>query len=66
MTVMTILIAWASLSVGIVIGAMWKSLCERQSLSNIPEANVKLHRLASELESWSRLHSRPETRKRSA
>jgi len=63
---MTVLIAWASLSVGIVIGAMWKSLCERQSLSNMPETNVKLHCLASELESWSRLHSRPESRKRSA
>jgi hypothetical protein len=65
MTVMTVLIAWASLSVGIVIGAMWKSLCERQSLSNIPDANVK-HCLASELESWSRLHSHPGNRKRSA
>jgi hypothetical protein len=28
---MTILIAWASLSVGIVLGAAWRALCEKQS-----------------------------------
>jgi hypothetical protein len=27
---MTILIAWGALSVGIVMGALWKSLCEKQ------------------------------------
>jgi hypothetical protein len=33
---MTILIAWGALSVGIVIGAMWRSICENQS-KDIPE-----------------------------
>jgi hypothetical protein len=28
---MTVLIAWASLSVGIVLGAAWRALCEKQS-----------------------------------
>ena len=28
---MTVLIAWGSLSVGIVMGAVWRSLCEKQS-----------------------------------
>jgi hypothetical protein len=31
---MTVLIAWASLSVGVVMGAMWRSLCEKQSRNN--------------------------------
>ena len=30
---MTVLIAWASLSVGIIMGALWRSLCETQSRS---------------------------------
>jgi hypothetical protein len=49
MTVMTILIAWASLSVGIVMGAMWRSLCEKQSRSNIeiPDS-LTMHRLSLE------------------
>lgn len=44
---MTILIAWVSLSVGIVMGAMWRSLCERQSRSHadIGDGSVNLHRL---------------------
>jgi uncharacterized membrane-anchored protein YhcB (DUF1043 family) len=47
MTVMTILIAWASLSVGIVIGAVWKSLCEKQLRSDIDisAGSVASHRL---------------------
>lgn len=50
MTVMTILIAWASLSVGIVIGAMWRSVCEKQSQSNIdiPADSIASHRLSLE------------------
>src|ERR1700758_5165605 len=32
---MTVLIAWTSLSVGIVMGALWRSLCETQSRSNL-------------------------------
>jgi hypothetical protein len=50
MTVMTILIAWASLSVGIVMGAMWRSLCEKQSRSNIPipDDSLTMHRLSLE------------------
>ena len=45
MTVMTILIAWASLSVGIVMGAMWRSLCEKQSRNNIeiPDDTLTMH-----------------------
>jgi hypothetical protein len=47
---MTFLIAWGSLSVGIVIGAMWRSLCEKQSRSNtdIGDGSLNLHRLTLE------------------
>ena len=47
---MTVLIAWGSLSVGIVIGAMWRSLCEKQSRSDlvIEDASLPLHRLTLE------------------
>jgi hypothetical protein len=47
---MTVLIAWGSLSVGIVIGAMWRSLCEKQSRGNtdIGDGSFLLHRLAEE------------------
>ena len=47
---MTVLIAWASLSVGIVMGAMWRSLCEKQSRSNthIGDGSVNWHRLSPE------------------
>jgi hypothetical protein len=47
---MTVLIAWGSLSVGIVIGAMWRSLCERQlrSHADIGDGSVNLHRLTLE------------------
>lgn len=47
---MTVLIAWGSLSVGIVIGAMWRSLCEKQSRSktNLHDGSLILHRLTME------------------
>jgi hypothetical protein len=47
---MTILIAWGSLSLGIVMGAMWRSLCEKQSRSSadIHDGSVNLHRLSLE------------------
>jgi hypothetical protein len=65
---MTVLIAWASLSVGIVIGAMWRSLCEKQSRRNtgIEDGSVILHRLSAEPDRWQRQHSRVEGRERSA
>jgi hypothetical protein len=47
---MTVLIAWGSLSVGIVIGAMWRSLCEKQSRGNtdVGDGSLILHRLTVE------------------
>ena len=47
---MTVLIAWGSLSVGIVMGAMWRSLCEKQSRGNthIGDGSLILHRLTVE------------------
>lgn len=63
---MTVLVAWASLSVGIVMGAMWRSLCEKQSRSNtdIGDGSVNLYRLTSESPEWNR---QPDTaRRRSA
>jgi hypothetical protein len=47
---MTVLIAWGSLSVGIVMGAMWRSLCEKQSRSHpdIGDGSLNLHRLSLE------------------
>ena len=47
---MTVLIAWGALSVGIVIGAMWRSICEKQS-RDIPEIGDdigKVFRLSAE------------------
>ncbi len=51
---MTVLIAWASLSVGIVMGAMWRSLCEKQSRSNthIGDGSVNWHPLNLGPPSW--------------
>jgi hypothetical protein len=51
---MTVLIAWGSLSVGIVLGAMWKSLCEKQSRhnTNIYDGSANLHRLNQEPQGW--------------
>ena len=47
---MTVLIAWGSLSVGIVMGAMWRSLFEKQSRSHpdIADGSVNLHHLTLE------------------
>jgi hypothetical protein len=47
---MTVLIAWGSLSVGIVMGAMWRSLFEKQSRSHtdIGDGSLNLHRLTLE------------------
>jgi hypothetical protein len=47
---MTILIAWGALSVGIVMGAMWRSLFEKQSRSHpdIGDGSLNLHRLSLE------------------
>ncbi|HEY2001460.1 MAG TPA: hypothetical protein VGG80_04020 [Acidobacteriaceae bacterium] len=47
---MTILIAWGALSVGIVMGAMWRSLFEKQSRSHpdIGDGSLNLHRLILE------------------
>ena len=47
---MTVLIAWGALSVGIVMGAMWRSLFEKQSRSHpdIGDGSVNLHHLTLE------------------
>jgi hypothetical protein len=59
---MTVLIAWGSLSVGIVMGAMWRSLCEKQSRSHpdIGDGSLNLHRLSLEPQ------HRPEKQRRHA
>ncbi|HTF62580.1 MAG TPA: hypothetical protein VK638_07700 [Edaphobacter sp.] len=51
---MTVLIAWGSLSIGIVIGAMWNSLCAKQSRRNthIYDGSVNLHRLDPMPQAW--------------
>jgi hypothetical protein len=58
---MTVLIAWGSLSVGIVMGSMWRSLCERQSRSHtdIADGSVNLHRLTLEPQQHRERHQRP-------
>jgi hypothetical protein len=65
---MTVLIAWASLSVGIAIGAMWRSLCEKQSRrnTNIEDGSVILHHLSGEPDRWQRQHSRVDGKQKSA
>ena len=52
----TVLIAWASLSVGIVMGAAWRSLCEKQSRRNtsLEDGSMMLHQLHLEQRSWYR------------
>jgi hypothetical protein len=64
---MTILIGWASLSVGIVMGAMWRSLCEKQPQKDatIGSGSFNWHRLGLEQQRW---QIRPEAKreKRSA
>ena len=64
----TILIAWASLSIGIVIGAMWKSLCECQSQgrSDAEDGSMKLPRLRSGPDCWHPHYTPVEVPKRSA
>jgi hypothetical protein len=51
---MTVLIAWGSLSIGIVLGAMWRSLCEKQSRrsTNIYDGSVNWHRLDLDTKGW--------------
>lgn len=39
---MTVLIAWASLSVGIVLGAAWRAMCERQSRDGLDTAALEM------------------------
>lgn len=51
---MTVLIAWASLSVGIVIGAAWKALCEKQSRRNtsLADGSMAIHRMHLDPRTW--------------
>ena len=62
---MTVLIAWASLAVGIVIGATWRSLCEKQSRRNtsLADGSMTLHRLNAGLGNWRGQPDRAEARK---
>lgn len=62
---MTVLIAWASLAVGIVIGATWRSLCEKQSRrkTSLADGSMMLHRLNAGLDNWHRQPDRAEARK---
>jgi hypothetical protein len=57
---MTVLIAWGSLSIGIVIGAMWRSLCEKQSrrVTNLYDGSANLHRLDLNPQEWQAGHGR--------
>ena len=66
---MTALIAWGSLSIGIVIGAVWRSLCEKQSrrYTNIYDGSANWHRLDLKPQAWSAEQGRVAgTQKRSA
>ena len=66
---MTVLIAWGSLSVGIVLGAMWRSLCEKQSRhnTNIYDGSANLHRLNLGQQEWKTQRDQaPARRKRPA
>jgi hypothetical protein len=65
---MTVLIAWGALSVGIVIGAMWRSICEKQS-KDIPEIEDgirKVIRLSAGPDRQGYQHSGMEDRRRHA
>jgi hypothetical protein len=57
---MTVLIAWGSLSIGIVIGAMWRSLCEKQSrrVTNLYDGSANWHRLNLNPQEWQAEHGR--------
>jgi hypothetical protein len=63
---MTVLIAWVSLSAGIVMGAAWKALCEKQSRRNtsLADGSMMLHRMHLEPRSWYRQLDRAETKRR--
>jgi hypothetical protein len=63
---MTFLVAWVSLSVGIVVGAAWRSLCEKQSRRNIniADGSTMLERLHPEPRSWHRQLDRAEAKRR--
>jgi hypothetical protein len=65
---MTVLIAWASLSVGIVMGAMWRSLCEKQSRNDtdISDGQLSLQRLRLDPRSWDQVDHAKEKRRQSA
>ena len=52
---MTVLIAWGALSIGVVIGAMWRSICEKQS-KDIPKIGDGLGNLI-------RLNAEPDLRR---
>lgn len=62
---MTLLIAWTSLAIGIVIGAAWRSLCEKQSRRNtsLADGSIMLHRLNTELLNWRHQPGQAEARK---
>ena len=65
---MTVLIAWGALSIGVVIGAMWRSICEHQS-KDIPEignGSGSLIRISAELDRGQYQHSGMENRRRHA
>jgi hypothetical protein len=65
---MTVLIAWGALSVGVVIGAIWRSVCENQS-KDIPEIGDDIRnviRLTAEPDRPRFQHSRMEDRRRHA
>jgi hypothetical protein len=65
---MTVLIAWGALSIGVVIGAMWRSICEHQS-KDIPEIGNGIGnviRLTAEADRRQYLPSRMEDRRRHA
>ena len=61
---MTVLIAWGALSIGVVIGAMWRSVCEKQS-KDIPEIGDGI-RLSAEPDLRRYQHSGMEGRRRHA
>jgi hypothetical protein len=65
---MTVLIAWGALSVGIVIGTMWRSICENQSkdIPGIGNGIGKVIRLGAEPDRRQYQHSGMEDRRRRA
>jgi hypothetical protein len=65
---MTVLIAWGALSVGIVIGAMWRSICEKQSkdIPDIGDDIGKVIRLSAEPDRRGYQHSGMDDRRRHA